>query len=230
MPKVIDREAKRQALIEAAIAVFALTGFHATKMREIADKAGVGKATIYEYFTTKEELFLAAYDHWMSAFERCIEQKLSSAEDLLSQADAVRDAAVEYYQQHAADAPILLEFWAHALRSRNPAFIERIQTTRSFLARIGSAITSELTRYGIFTPVEPQSFARLEAAISDGIFLEWVLGGQQFSLESAYKFRQAIIGVGLLSDDGRIVTGDKASDKIRRGFLPAVTEHNGQSD
>ncbi|MFM8439647.1 MAG: TetR/AcrR family transcriptional regulator, partial [Candidatus Kapaibacterium sp.] len=55
------RTAKRDLLVRAAVTVFSQKGFHAAKMQEIADAAGVGKGTMYEYFDTKDELFLAVY-------------------------------------------------------------------------------------------------------------------------------------------------------------------------
>lgn len=48
---------KRDAIIEAAIAVFSHKGYHNTRMEEIAVAAGAGKGTIYEYFASKLELF-----------------------------------------------------------------------------------------------------------------------------------------------------------------------------
>ncbi|NLB52586.1 MAG: TetR/AcrR family transcriptional regulator [Syntrophomonadaceae bacterium] len=48
---------KRQAIIEAGIKVFSQKGFHDARMEEIAVTAGIGKGTIYEYFTSKTHLF-----------------------------------------------------------------------------------------------------------------------------------------------------------------------------
>ena len=56
MPKIVDKAAKRRAILEAAIAVFSQKGYHATKMADIAVAAGMGKGTLYEYFPTKESL------------------------------------------------------------------------------------------------------------------------------------------------------------------------------
>ena len=48
---------KRQLILRAALAVFAARGFHGARMEEIAQEAGVGKGTVYEYFQSKEHLF-----------------------------------------------------------------------------------------------------------------------------------------------------------------------------
>lgn len=54
------KEARPQELIDAAIAVFAEKGFAASRLEDVARRAGVGKGTAYLYFPTKEALFKAA--------------------------------------------------------------------------------------------------------------------------------------------------------------------------
>jgi len=52
-----QKEAKRLALIDAALAVFSRVGFAAAKIDDVADEAGVSKGTVYLYFESKEKLF-----------------------------------------------------------------------------------------------------------------------------------------------------------------------------
>jgi hypothetical protein len=136
----------------------------------------------------------------------------------LSKVDAVRDSAVEFYQRRAAQAPLLLEFWAHALRTDNPAFLARINATRNFLRELGERLTAELVSAGWFANVDAAAFALLEAGISDGIFLAWVLDRQAFPLDKAYTFRQSLIGLGLLSEDARAALGARLKSKLERGL------------
>lgn len=50
-------EARRRAILDAALAVFSAKGYTATRMEDIARAAGVAKGTIYLYFQDKEGLF-----------------------------------------------------------------------------------------------------------------------------------------------------------------------------
>lgn len=52
-----QKEAKRLALIDAALSVFSRVGFAAAKMDDVAEEAGVSKGTVYLYFDSKEQLF-----------------------------------------------------------------------------------------------------------------------------------------------------------------------------
>jgi len=54
----VKTEAKRDAIIKAASEVFLESGFEGASMAEIAARVGGSKATLYGYFSSKEELFL----------------------------------------------------------------------------------------------------------------------------------------------------------------------------
>lgn len=218
MPAYVDKTAKQAEIVKHAADVFSQTGYHASKIQDIATAAGIGKGTIYEYFRTKEQLFLAVYDAWMSEFEEIVQARIEAAEDALSKIDAIRDSAVEFYESRAGQAPLLLEFWAHALRTDNPAFLERINQTRNFLRSLGMKLTKELTHSEWFRDVDEEAFATLETGISDGIFLAWVLDGRSFPLSKAFTFRQSLIGLGLLNDDARALLTPKLGSKLKRGF------------
>ncbi|MEL6862303.1 MAG: TetR/AcrR family transcriptional regulator [Pseudomonadota bacterium] len=52
-----QKEAKRAAVLDAALRVFSRVGFAAAKMDDVAEEAGVSKGTVYLYFDSKEQLF-----------------------------------------------------------------------------------------------------------------------------------------------------------------------------
>jgi AcrR family transcriptional regulator len=58
-PVVGQRGARtRQAIAEAALELFAERGFHATLVDDIAQAAGISRAALYQYFESKEQLFV----------------------------------------------------------------------------------------------------------------------------------------------------------------------------
>lgn len=56
------KDARPGELMSAALAVFAERGFAATRLEEVAQRAGVSKGTVYLYFESKEALFKAAVE------------------------------------------------------------------------------------------------------------------------------------------------------------------------
>ena len=53
------KEARPQEIVDAALDVFTERGFAATRLDDVAQRAGVSKGTLYLYFPNKEELFKA---------------------------------------------------------------------------------------------------------------------------------------------------------------------------
>lgn len=58
MPRIVDKKAKRQKLMETALELFISKGYKSVTTREIAEKAGVSKGVLYDYFANKEDLFI----------------------------------------------------------------------------------------------------------------------------------------------------------------------------
>lgn len=217
MATTVNKASKQRDIIKHAAEQFAQNGYHETKIQDVATAADIGKGTVYEYFRTKEELFLGVYDFWMSEYEAMIEQRVSMQTDAMGKVDAIRESAIDFYESRAEQAPLFLEFWAHALRTDNPAFLERINRTRGMLRTMGAELAQQLVDSGWFTDLDAATFALLETGINDGIFLTWVLEGRSFSLKKAYTFRQSLIGLGLLTDDARDALRFKLSEKLKQG-------------
>ncbi|MCK4511109.1 helix-turn-helix transcriptional regulator, partial [bacterium] len=56
---VTDVSAKRKTILDVAAGLFARYGFRKTSVADIIRDAGVARATVYKYFSTKEDIFHA---------------------------------------------------------------------------------------------------------------------------------------------------------------------------
>lgn len=65
MPKVVPgyKEQARVKIIEQALKIFHERGYYRTRMTDIASELGVSKGAIYQYFDSKEQLFMEAIRH-----------------------------------------------------------------------------------------------------------------------------------------------------------------------
>lgn len=59
-----DQQARRSRLIEAARELALLGGYPAVTMHDVADRAGVARATVYRYFATKDHLLTEVAAAW----------------------------------------------------------------------------------------------------------------------------------------------------------------------
>ena len=63
-------------ILEAAINQFKTKGFAAVRIADIAKEAGIGKGTVYEYFSSKEELLLKACSYFCSTVDAGLESNV----------------------------------------------------------------------------------------------------------------------------------------------------------
>jgi AcrR family transcriptional regulator len=64
------QEEKRRLLLDAAVRVFARKGYHASRVGDIAEKAGVAHGLLYHYFASKEDVLRAVFrETWRALIE-----------------------------------------------------------------------------------------------------------------------------------------------------------------
>ena len=72
-----DKSFRRQQILDAAAALFQEAGYEGFSVALLASKAGVVKGTLYLYFKTREEVFLALYDQSLNRVSECFIAQLT---------------------------------------------------------------------------------------------------------------------------------------------------------
>lgn len=75
----------KKAIIAAAVTLFTSKGYEETSIEELAKEAGIGKSTIYTYFSTKSEIFLAFCDDELEYIHQELAEKCGDLKTLLDQ-------------------------------------------------------------------------------------------------------------------------------------------------
>lgn len=135
-----QKQANRKAILQAAVEVITEKGFKAATMRQIAKIAGVGDATIYNYFPTKEAILYGYYQDHMGA---CIDELKSVPEfqtfSLQEQLQTLFDTSLGFFMPDR-------EFVAHTFRlvllggSRDWAQVKPIRT--AFLSAVNDMLAA----------------------------------------------------------------------------------------
>ncbi|GGH12618.1 TetR/AcrR family transcriptional regulator [Paenibacillus segetis] len=94
---VVDR---RKQVVEAAAKSFALFGYKATTMDQVARIANVAKGTIYTFFTNKEELFDEILRSIIADMKRISEQKVDENRPFFENLYQSMDALLVYRREH----------------------------------------------------------------------------------------------------------------------------------
>lgn len=130
-PEARGGESRREALLDAAAAMFAAKGYDGTSIRDIAGAVGMLPGSLYYHFKSKEDLLIAVYRKGVARFEAAIDEALGNTGGDPWQAI---EAAC------AAHLSILLDGGDYA-RIVNPEFV------RSFPPAMLPTLNAERDRY-----------------------------------------------------------------------------------
>jgi AcrR family transcriptional regulator len=165
------RQQTRARLLDAAGQVFALRGFHAATVDEVAEAAGYTKGAVYSNFANKDELFLALLDQRVAAQLEQVEAlyAIESSEELRA---AMRGRTEQEFAAARDFGVLMVEFSLYAMR--NPAAqAELAKRYRQLRGRLAELITKRYARHQTSPPMPPEHLAALALATDAGLFLQY---------------------------------------------------------
>jgi AcrR family transcriptional regulator len=131
---VADKEERRQALLDAAEALYLQQPDRMANVSEVAEAAGLGKGTVYLYFPSKEEMLLALHERHVAKFFAALMKKLEEPGPLDF------DDIFPVTSQHLIRGPGYL-----SLTSRCFGMMDReipIETAIAFKARVAAILAA----------------------------------------------------------------------------------------
>ncbi len=138
---------RRESILHAAIQVYEQEGYHGITMEKIAEKAELGRATLYLYFKTKDEIFvhaIASYsDFFRKRLENLYEHRAEGKADILK---SLWCTFIEFYEKDPALFNATLYFHQREMLRNLP------DNLRLMLDRSGSRnyeFLSKIMAYGI---------------------------------------------------------------------------------
>jgi AcrR family transcriptional regulator len=187
MPKVSEAylEARRQEILDAAIACFTRKGFHQTTMDDICRQAELSPGAVYRYFASKEDIIDAVArenvgsdaDDWPE-FARWIEREVAEFDDFVKLMHTFNGMWYQMFEQGSVAVEMAMKLrvrsWAEALQ--NPEVKEEILTRWEHRLGLYEAFVRRAQGLGQVSPeLDPGAAARLILAISEGFRLLWTI-------------------------------------------------------
>jgi TetR/AcrR family transcriptional regulator, fatty acid metabolism regulator protein len=169
--RVAGAEEKRRLILDAAVRVFARKGFHASRVGDIAEEAGVAHGLLYHYFASKDEVLETVFrENWAV---------------LLARIRAVEESDAPAREQLRHVAAILLRTWRHEpdivrvlVReiARSPELQERVADLVQPVDAIARIIERGRRSGELRDDVDPTLAAIVFYGAIDELLTGWVLG------------------------------------------------------
>lgn len=161
------KDAKRTAMMQAAIRVFAEKGYHAATVRDVVETADVAIGTFYFYFPDKETLFVHLFDETAVFLLKTLQQALASRPGLPLQIEA----AVQAYLNVVLYEPAVVQLLLVNGPGSVPALAERQADFREKLVRMWQRSLSEAHEKGQIAPQNTRRLAEaLVGAVNENIY------------------------------------------------------------
>lgn len=170
---------KREAILRAAIRVFANNGYFNSKVADIAREAGVADGTVYLYFKSKEEIL-------HSIFDRNMAEAISAGQEQLQQItdprEKLRGIALLHLERLGADRDLAVVFQVELRGSTK--FMEEFSAAgfAEYLNLIRSTF-EEGQRAGVFrAELNAKVVAKILFGALDEMATNWILSKRRYKL------------------------------------------------
>jgi TetR/AcrR family transcriptional regulator, fatty acid metabolism regulator protein len=172
---------KRDAILRAAIDVFAERGFFSAQVADIARAAGVAAGTVYLYFKCKDDLLVSIFDRSM---REGLALGRAAVADLHDPRERLRRLARGHLARLGGDRNLAIVFQVELRQSTK--FMERFSSTllRDYLGLIRDAI-ADGQRAGIFrSDIKATVAAKIFFGALDEMATNWILSRRRYALEA----------------------------------------------
>ncbi|MEX0602282.1 MAG: helix-turn-helix domain-containing protein, partial [Bacteroidota bacterium] len=95
-----EKELRREEILKAAQAIFFEKGLQNATMEEIAEAAELSKGTLYLYYSSKEDLYLAVMIRGMEILYEMFAKSVSNAPTPLHAIKALGETYLEFFNTH----------------------------------------------------------------------------------------------------------------------------------
>jgi TetR/AcrR family fatty acid metabolism transcriptional regulator len=168
-----SKEARRRAILDSAVRVFAENGFFAARIRDIAAGAGVAEGTIYLYFDGKDDLLLTAFRDKVAEFVGSVRDVMPSHAPFEERLARFIGLQFENIQAEPALATVLLlesrqssKFYGGAVRD----------VLRTYAQAIDELLASGVKDGAVRDDADIPLARRMLIGLLEEIELEWLLG------------------------------------------------------
>ncbi len=172
---------KYEAILRAAIKVFAKNGFFNSKVADVAKAAGVADGTVYLYFKNKDDILVSIFNHMT---ELALERGRLTLAEIEDPIDKLRRIVGSHLEMYARDRDLAVVFQVE-LRS-STKFMEQFSATKvtDYLEMI-SRVIAEGQKRGVFRKeLNTKLAAKILFGALDEMVTNWVLTRKPYNLIS----------------------------------------------
>jgi len=172
---------KRSRILQAAVKVFARRGYFASRVADVARRAGVADGTIYLYFRNKEDILVSLFDEVMSAH---LEGKRRELEPDAPAPLRLRSIAERHLGLLGRNRDLAVVFQVELRQSTK--FMERFTASwlQDYFALIAEVIEQGQREGSLRADLPVKIATKAFFGVLDEMVTSWILSGKQYDLQA----------------------------------------------
>jgi AcrR family transcriptional regulator len=159
---------RRDAILEAARAVFARQGYASTVVDDIAGQAGIGKGTLYLYFPSKEQIYAAALLEDARRLDEESRAAMAAAESWRDKLRAYVEVRMRYFDEHRDFVRIYLTEFRGMCMEGKPVHADLYRLAEQGEARLAQMFAAAAAR-GQICNIDPELAAGTVSDLTRGL-------------------------------------------------------------
>ena len=173
-PRIVDKGEKRGEILSAATRAFSRKGYAATKVEDIAREAGVAKGTVYIYFSSRDEILLAAFEAFEEELLASVEVVMETGEPPLQRLRSVVCAVLSGVETEPELSRVVLDFWAAGAFEGGESRIDFGRIYAGYRRLVGELL-EEAKREGTARRDLPENAPAVVVGAVEGVLLQWIV-------------------------------------------------------
>ncbi len=191
---------RQEEILEKAVHLFAAHGYADTDTQFLADRLQMGKGTLYRYFRSKEELFLAAVDFGVRKLHEHVRAYVAQAADPM---DAIRQGVrgyLAFFVENPEVVELMIQERAIFRDQRKSTYFQR----RDVFAQQWQELYRQLIADGLLRDMPPERISNIVSELLYGAMFTNFFSGRLPDFESQAEEIMDVVLLGILSDSQRL--------------------------
>ena len=163
---------KEAHLVRSAYKMMGQKGMGGLSLQDVADEAGVSKAILPYYFSSKENLILLTMRWVLARVAQRIREAIAEAEGAEAKAKAMIDAIFVGPESNRRFYLVFFDFLGYA--ARNDKFADVGSTFHGICNGLYAEVVRLGQEEGVFNGTDAREAATVVRALVDGLFTQWI--------------------------------------------------------
>lgn len=186
---------KKERIMKATLKELSEKGFEKSRLQDIADKAGVGKGTLYLYFKDKEELYISSMEYLMQQWYANAQKVIDKETDAETKINEYFDVTLKGIVKNRSFAKIIMR--------EMPSFLLKVKTRDDHgpikMYKLRSSQIAEVIeqgkREGAFMDMDTEIAAGIVIGSLNTFMMQYIIFSDKFTEEIFNKYKYVIINM-----------------------------------